>query len=188
MHDGRRIKVTPKPYTPGGPLLLWGGGSLAAARRAGRYGLGFLAQANLPGMQEAYEGACRKNGHAPGFTLLLERDTPSACFVADDLDEAWAELGPYLLHDAKTYADWNPGNVTSAGITHVDTVDELRATSKSHRIFTVPEAIAQIGDMGMLNLSPLCGGVPPAIAWPYLERVANVVLPQAAGPPVTTTP
>jgi alkanesulfonate monooxygenase SsuD/methylene tetrahydromethanopterin reductase-like flavin-dependent oxidoreductase (luciferase family) len=185
--DGRRINVTPKPYTPGGPLLLWGGGSLAAARRAGRYGLGFLAQTNLAGMQEAYEDSCRMHGHTPGFTLLPERDTPSVCFVADDLDEAWAELGPYLLHDARSYAEWNPGDTTSAGISHVNTVAELRAMSKSHRIFTVPEAIAQHRDAGMLYLSPLCGGVPPKIAWPYLERVANVVLPQVTGPPVTTT-
>jgi alkanesulfonate monooxygenase SsuD/methylene tetrahydromethanopterin reductase-like flavin-dependent oxidoreductase (luciferase family) len=182
-----RVTVTPKPYTEGGPLLMWGGGSLAAARRAGRYGLGFLAQTNLPGMQTAYEDACRNHGHPPGFTLLPERDTPSACFVADDLDEAWHELGPYLLHDARTYAEWNPGDVTSAGITHVNTVDELRATSKSHRIFTVPEAIAQVREAGMLYLSPLCGGVPPAIAWPYLERVANVVLPQVAESSKTAT-
>ena len=31
----------------------------------------------------------------------------------------------------------------------------------------------------MLNLSPLCGGLPPEIAWPYLKRVGEVVLPEA---------
>ncbi len=60
IHDGRRITVTPRPQTPGGPLLMWGGGSVAAARRAGRYGLGMLGNANVPGMQEAYEAACRR--------------------------------------------------------------------------------------------------------------------------------
>ena len=34
---------------------------------------------------------------------------------------------------------------------------------------------------GILNLSPLCGGLPPDIAWPYLKRVGDVVLPEAAG-------
>jgi alkanesulfonate monooxygenase SsuD/methylene tetrahydromethanopterin reductase-like flavin-dependent oxidoreductase (luciferase family) len=183
IHNGRRIKVTPSPHTPGGPLMTWGGGSVAAARRAGRYGLGLLAQTNLPGMQEAYEDSCRAHGHEPGPTLLPERETHSACFVADDVDAAWAELGEFLLHDARSYAQWNPGNETSAGISHVNTVEELRATSKSHRIFSVEEAIAHIRDTGILHLSPLCGGVPPAIAWPYLDRVANVVVPKAAGPP-----
>jgi hypothetical protein len=32
----------------------------------------------------------------------------------------------------------------------------------------------------MLNLSPLCGGVSPGIAWPYLKRAGEVVLPEAA--------
>ena len=60
VHDGRRITVTPRPQTPGGPGLMWGGGTLAAARRAGRYGLGMLGNANVAGMREAYEAACRK--------------------------------------------------------------------------------------------------------------------------------
>src|SRR6476661_8918620 len=37
-HDERRMGVTPPPHTPGGPTLMWGGASLAAARRAGRHG------------------------------------------------------------------------------------------------------------------------------------------------------
>jgi hypothetical protein len=27
----------------------------------------------------------------------------------------------------------------------------------------------------MINLVPLCGGIPPAIAWRYLERLGDVV-------------
>ena len=80
--DGRRIKLTPLPFSPQGPLMMWGGGSLAAARRAGRYGLGYLAQGDAPGSQQAYEEACRAHGHEPGMTLLPNRDTPSVCFVA----------------------------------------------------------------------------------------------------------
>ena len=59
VFDGRRINATPEPYTEGGPMLMWGGGSVAAARRAGRYGLGMLGNANVDGMQEAYQEACR---------------------------------------------------------------------------------------------------------------------------------
>src|SRR5258708_4912515 len=33
--DGRPVRVTPLPYTPGGPPLAYGGGTEAAARRAG---------------------------------------------------------------------------------------------------------------------------------------------------------
>ncbi len=74
-HDGRRIHVTPPPITPGGPMVMWGGGSIAAAKRAGRYGLGFFAQSDLAGMQEAYEESCREHGHEPGMTQLPPPDS-----------------------------------------------------------------------------------------------------------------
>jgi alkanesulfonate monooxygenase SsuD/methylene tetrahydromethanopterin reductase-like flavin-dependent oxidoreductase (luciferase family) len=180
VHDGRRITVTPSPSSPGGPLLMWGGGSLAAARRAGRYGLGLLANATVPGMREAYEAACLAHGHEPGPALLPDRDTATVCFVADDVDAAWDELGEYLLHDAKSYAEWNPDNDTSAGISHARDVNELRETSKSHRIIGVSEAVERVRGGELLNLSPLCGGLPPELAWPYLRRVGEVVLPEAA--------
>jgi hypothetical protein len=117
----------------------------------------------------------------PGPTILPERDTPTTVFVADDVEAAWDELGPHLFHDARSYADWNPGNDTSSGISDVQTIDELRATSQSHKIFSVDEAVQRVQAGEMLNLSPLCGGLPPEVAWPYLERVATTVLPLAAG-------
>ncbi|WP_019926589.1 LLM class flavin-dependent oxidoreductase [Nocardia sp. BMG111209] len=182
VRDGRRIRVTPRTATPGGPLLMWGGGSVAAAERAGRYGLGLLAQGTVPGMQEAYEKSARAHGHEPLMTLLPSRDTHTVLFVAPDhgIDRAWAELGSFLLHDAVSYAEWNPANETSAGISTARTIDELRETSRSHRIVSVSEAIEMVRRGEMLNLSPLCGGLPPDIAWPYLERVGETVLPAVA--------
>ena len=180
VHEGRRIVVTPPPLTPGGPTLMWGGASLAAARRAGRYGLGLLANGGEPGMREAYEAASMEHGHRPGPVLLPDRDTPTVVFVAEDVDRAWDEIGEHLLHDARMYAEWNPDNETSAGISPAADVAELRATSRSHRIISVAEAVERVSAGEMLNLSPLCGGLPPDLAWPYLERVGEVVLPEAA--------
>lgn len=187
VRDGRRILTTPLPRSKGGPPMMWGGGSLAAARRAGRYGLGMLANSNLPGMQEAYETSCRKHGFEPGATFFPDRNTPSVTFVADDVDQAWSELGEHMLHDARTYAAWNPGNEVSAGFTNVDTVEELREAAASHVIYSVPEAVSRIRSGKMLTLAPLCGGLPPEIAWPYLERVGEVVLPEATRPIVSET-
>lgn len=180
VHEGRRIVVTPPPLTPGGPTLMWGGASLAAARRAGRYGLGLLANGGEPGMREAYEAASVEHGNRPGPVLLPDRDTPTVVFVAEDVDRAWDEIGEHLLHDARMYAEWNPDNETSAGISPAADVAELRATSRSHRIISVAEAVERVSAGEMLNLSPLCGGLPPELAWPYLERVGEVVLPAAA--------
>ena len=180
VHDGRRIMVTPPPHTPGGPTLMWGGASLAAARRAGRNGLGLLANGGGPGMQEAYESASREHGHDPGPLFVPDRDTPSVVFVADDVDRAWDEIGEHLLQDARGYAEWNPDNDISAGISYAKDVSELRETSKSHLILSVPEAVERVRAGQVLNLSPLCGGLPPELAWPYLKRIGEVVLPQAA--------
>jgi alkanesulfonate monooxygenase SsuD/methylene tetrahydromethanopterin reductase-like flavin-dependent oxidoreductase (luciferase family) len=180
VHERRRIVVTPPPHTPGGPTLMWGGASLAAARRAGRYGLGLLANGGEPGMREAYEAAAMEHGRQPGPVLLPDRDTPTVVFVAEDVDRAWDEIGEHLLHDARMYAEWNPDNETSAGISPANDVAELRATSKSHRIISVAEAVERVSAGEMLNLSPLCGGLLPEVAWPYLERVGEVVLPEAA--------
>jgi alkanesulfonate monooxygenase SsuD/methylene tetrahydromethanopterin reductase-like flavin-dependent oxidoreductase (luciferase family) len=174
VRDGRRTHVTPNPHTPGGPTLMWGGASLAAARRAGRYGLGLLANGVVPGMQETYEAACRQHGHKPGPTLLPPRDTATVCFVADDVDRAWNEIGTYLLHDAMSYSEWNPDNAVSANISHAKTVDELRETSPSHVILSVEEAASRVAGGEVVNLSPLCGGLPPELAWPYFRRAVDI--------------
>jgi alkanesulfonate monooxygenase SsuD/methylene tetrahydromethanopterin reductase-like flavin-dependent oxidoreductase (luciferase family) len=180
-HLGRRIQVTPPPVTPGGPRIAWGGGSLAAARRAGRHGLDFLAQKGGEGLREAYEDACRASGHAPGRCFLPSRDVASTIFVAEDLDAAWRELGPYLMHDVLSYAAWNEGDAETTSLSFVKTAEELRAENRSHRILTVDEAVAWVGEGAPLSLHPLIGGLPPAIAWRYLETVANKVMPVVAG-------
>jgi hypothetical protein len=115
------------------------------------------------------------HGYEPGMTLLPNRDTPSVGFVAPDVDLAWREIGEHLLHDARTYAEWNPGDLTSVGIADVSDVDELRAMSRTHRIFTADEAIGYVRG-GMLTRAPLCGGIPPDIAWKYLRYVDEAVM------------
>ena len=84
---------------------------------------------------------------------------------------AWEEIGKYLLHDAMAYSEWNPDNAVSANITTATTIDELRNTS-SHVILSVDEARKRVAAGEVFNISPLCGGIPPAIAWPYLKRFA----------------
>jgi alkanesulfonate monooxygenase SsuD/methylene tetrahydromethanopterin reductase-like flavin-dependent oxidoreductase (luciferase family) len=180
-HDGRRIHVTPAPLTPGGPMVAWGGGSLAAARRAGRNGLGFFGQKGDAELGVAYAEAARAAGHEPGMCLLPDPDSAQTVFVADDLDAAWEELGPYLMHDVHSYAAWNEGSTDIASISFATTAEELRAQNTSHRIVTVDQAVDMIRGGAPLGLHPLIGGLPPEIAWRYLETVANEVMPRVQG-------
>jgi alkanesulfonate monooxygenase SsuD/methylene tetrahydromethanopterin reductase-like flavin-dependent oxidoreductase (luciferase family) len=180
VHEGRHIHVTPAPFTPGGPQIMWGGGTVAAAKRAGRYGLGLSAQGNQPGMREAYEASSREHGHEPGPVSLPATDKATTVFVADDLDRAWEEIGPFLLHDAMMYGAWNPRDTSLSSMSYSTTVDELRAERGAHRIFTVDEAVELMQRDRVISLHPLCGGIPPEVAWPYLRRVAEEVIPRVA--------
>ena len=171
-------RVTPAPYTSPRPMLAWGGGSLAAARRAGRHGIGFFAQNDGPGLRPAYEDAAREAGHEPGLCVLPSPTTPFAVFVADDVDAGWDEVGPSLLADAVAYHRWNAAAgtaETTASVTAASTVDELRAVEGAHRVVTPDEARRLVAEHGILALHPICGGLDPEVAWPYLRRAVDAV-------------
>jgi alkanesulfonate monooxygenase SsuD/methylene tetrahydromethanopterin reductase-like flavin-dependent oxidoreductase (luciferase family) len=176
-HDGGIVQVTPPPHTPGGPSVAWGGGSVAAARRAGRHGLDFFAQSGDASLRVAYEEESEAYGHRPGWCMLPPDDMTTALFVADDLDRAWHELGPYLMHDVTSYAALNRDTGHSASLSFVSSVAALRAEDASHRIVTVAEAVSLVQGGTPLQLHPLIGGLPPDIAWRYLRTVVDEVLP-----------
>lgn len=176
-HNGRTVQVTPMAVTPGGPSVSWGGGSEAAARRAGLNGVGFFAQTDDDSLRLAFEDASRSAGHEPGWCFLPPKDLPTSLFVADDVDHAWDELGPYLMHDAGSYAAMNPDDSRTTSLSFASSVEELRSDGRSHRIVTVDEAITLAKSGLALPLHPLVGGLPPEIAWRYLHTVTDEVMP-----------
>jgi alkanesulfonate monooxygenase SsuD/methylene tetrahydromethanopterin reductase-like flavin-dependent oxidoreductase (luciferase family) len=176
-HQGRHIHVTPPPSTPGGPRVAWGGGSVAAARRAGRHGLDFIAQGGDQALHDVYAHEARAHGHEPGWCMVPSSDMTTTMFVSDDLDRAWEDLGPYLMHDVRSYADINQGNDSTASLSFVDTAEQLRAENRSHRIVTVEEAVSLARSGVPIPLHPLIGGLPPDIAWRYLRTVTDEVVP-----------
>ena len=149
------------------------GGSEAAVKRAARHGLGVVLQTNHGGLKELYENECRAHGHEPGFVQLPADNAPTAVFVADDVDKAWDELGPHLLHDAVTAAAYRHGVEGVASISRATDVSGLRVADGPYRVFTIDEAADYMRGGQALPLAPLCGGVPPDVAWPYLERAAE---------------
>lgn len=93
-YQGRTVRVTPACGSPDGPMMLIAGGSEAAARRAGRLGLGFVSQTDSPGLKECYEAQCRAHGHEPGIVQFPVSGLPTAVFVADDVDRGLGCPGP----------------------------------------------------------------------------------------------
>ena len=110
--------------------------------------------------------------------MIPSTDMATTVFVAHDLDQAWAELGPHLMHDVRSYAAINEGNTHTASLSTAQTADELRAEDRTHRIITVDEAVELIRSGVPLNLQPLVGGLPPEIAWRYLRTVTDEVMPE----------
>lgn len=167
--------MSPSCVSDGGPMLLIAGGSRPAARRAAKHGLGFISQVDSPQLREYYLSQCEAHGHQPGLLQFPETSSPTTIFVAEDEDRGWDELGPYLLHDAVTAASYRHGDDSVASISPARTVDELREAGGPYRILSPAEAAAYVGEGRPLPLHPLCGGLPPELAWPYLECATEAV-------------
>ena len=176
-HEGRTVHVLPTPYSQPHPLLCYGGGSRAAARRAARLDMPFFPQLRSPGLIEEYEQERERLGLAPGF-VISPGTGPLNVFVSEDPDRTWAQIGEHLLHDARSYAQWQvDAGLDSVALDTATTVDELR----QHDVYTVvtpDDCVALVREHGSLAMHPLCGGIPPVIAWESLELVAGKVQPQ----------
>lgn len=173
--------ITPGPFDPRGPRLAWGGGSRAAARRAGRFGIGFFAQTNAPGLQEAFMEANTDAGHDPSFCFLPTPNAPYAVFVNDDVDRGWSDVGESLLVDATSYQNWNDDVTSTASFSASTSVASLREEAGAHRVVTASGAKGLLDEFGFVSLHPLCGGLDPKIAQPYLERAVEALTGDGSG-------
>ncbi len=176
--EGRRVRVTPLPYTPGGPMLAYGGGTEVAARRAARLGMLFMAETHDDTLEEAYRAEGGPN--APGC-FFPRAGVPITVFVADDPERAWADIGPYLLADSASYSEWNAHREGTASISRAGSVAEMQAEKGAYQILTPDEARALVAAGSPLGLQPLVGGLPPDVAWPYLEAAASALTPDRSG-------
>jgi alkanesulfonate monooxygenase SsuD/methylene tetrahydromethanopterin reductase-like flavin-dependent oxidoreductase (luciferase family) len=176
--ENRSVRVTPLPHTEGGPLLMMGGGVAASAHRAARLGMGMIAMGSDPDLEEVYREACEAEGRAPGLCINPPPGMAMSAFVSRDPDAAWSKWGPYLLHDARAYAEWMGDEIDSATKSGAISVADLRASNGNYRILTPDEAIAEIRKHGVLIMQPLCGGLPIDYAWESLETFARDVLPR----------
>ncbi|KFF99298.1 LLM class flavin-dependent oxidoreductase [Streptomyces europaeiscabiei] len=175
-YRGRTVRVTPRPGTEPHPLLLVGGSSKAAARRAARLGLPFFPSAHLPELEAYYKERLVEYG-TEGWTMMPAAETP-LLHVAEDPDRTWAEYGRHFLHEARTYASWQSAGIRSAVRSGASTVGELRAEGV-YRIVTPDECVA----LGLDNyvLHPLAGGMPVEEGWRGLRLFAERVLPRLDG-------
>jgi alkanesulfonate monooxygenase SsuD/methylene tetrahydromethanopterin reductase-like flavin-dependent oxidoreductase (luciferase family) len=170
---GRTVRVTPKPRSE--PLLLIGGSTPIAARRAARLRTGFLPAVGDAKLAEIYEMECRKVGFVGGFVLLPRG--PGFVHVSDDPERDWRRIAPHALYDAQTYSSWQTPDQRSQ--VHVDArrIEDLRA-SGVYRIVTPEECVALARESGRVVLHPLMGGMDPDLGWESLRLFEAEVLPR----------
>jgi hypothetical protein len=107
------------------------------------------------------------------FTLRFDMRAPHGAAPATDLYGAatdmceWAETRGAVLAVLSEHHGADDGHLPVPL-----TLAELREDGGPYRIFTPDEVIAHVRGGQLLPLAPLCGGVAPAVAWPYLERAA----------------
>ena len=172
--------VTPGPFSQPHPMLFYGGGSLAAAKRAARLGLHFQPQIGGPELKAAYEEECRVLGREPGYTLLAPAG-PANIFCAEDPDRFWAEHGHHLLADAQGYAAWRATDTSSYVRDDSSTVEEMRAAGV-YVVLTPDELISRCraGEIRLVTSHPACGGLPAEPSWESLRLVCETVMPALA--------
>ena len=178
-YEGRTVQVTPAPYSQPSPLMFYGGGSPAAARRAARFDMPLFAQHGDPSLGEIYARTRDELGLGPGMYLAPPADGPGTIIVSEDPDRTWATIGEYLLYEAVEYDSWQQG-VTSAVHDRSKTVDEMRERGV-YAVMTPGECVDyahSIGPLEPVTTHPLCGGMPAQASWEHLELLGTEVIPR----------
>jgi len=173
-YQGRSACVTPTPIQSTIPIAL-GGAAKPAARRAARMADAFIPA--MPELMDVYNAECEKLGKTPA---PAERCGPVFLHIAEDPDQAWAEIAPHALHETNAYGKWMADSMGSAAVYKAaDDADALRA-SGAYQVVTPDECLEiadQLGRGGRLVLAPLMGGMSSKLGWKCLELFESKVLP-----------
>ncbi len=176
-NEGTAI-VTPPPFTPGGPPVLFGGSTPTAARRAARVADAFIPSSPDPALASAYREERARLGLDEGY--VASAAGPSSVFVAEDPDAAWARIAPHALHETNSYAAWEAARPGQPYYRPAADADELRRSAR-YLVLTPDECVSfyrQLPADGGLPFQPLLGGLDPEIGWSSLQLFADRVLPR----------
>jgi alkanesulfonate monooxygenase SsuD/methylene tetrahydromethanopterin reductase-like flavin-dependent oxidoreductase (luciferase family) len=171
---GKSTQLNPVPISPIYSLIMVGGNSKAAARRAARFKLYFCPAIDDLELEDAYRIACQEHGFDYGFTISPR--SPSTTFISEDPARCWESIGQYLIYDATAYGAWSHPNRRAYAESFASNIEELKSEGK-YRILTPGQALQTIQETGSLHLAPLAGGVPIDIGWRSLRLFEEMVQP-----------
>jgi alkanesulfonate monooxygenase SsuD/methylene tetrahydromethanopterin reductase-like flavin-dependent oxidoreductase (luciferase family) len=169
---GRTVRVTPKPASA--PVVMVGGSTEKAARRAARLHAGFFPAIADPRLKEIYDEECARVGFT-GFVSLP--GGPGFVHVSEDPERDWARIGEHALYDARTYAAWQTPDQRSQVHVEGQTIADVRR-SGVYQVLTPDQCVALAKEQGRVILHPLMGGIPAELGWESLELFERKVLPR----------
>ena len=174
-YEGRAITITPKPFSQPRPMILMGGSSKPAARRAARDSDFFIPSG--PEIFEYYREALKALGKPDPGPMPSAPSTVT--FVSEDPDAYWEKIAPHVLHETNMYADWAEKAHVFSPYKHFDSSDDLRS-SGAYKVYRPQELIDAARDMvgaQPIMFHPLCGGIHPDLAWSSLHLFMDDVMP-----------
>ncbi len=169
---GRTVRVTPKPVSA--PIILIGGSTPRAAKRAAKLRAGFFPSIGDQALADIYTAECKALGFT-GFVTLP--GGPGFVHVSEDPERDWQRIAPHALYDAQTYAAWQTPGQRSAMHVDAQSLDDVRK-SGVYCVVTPDECVALAEKHGRIILHPLMGGLDPALAWEGLRLFESKVLPR----------
>ncbi|MEH6593720.1 MAG: LLM class flavin-dependent oxidoreductase [Pseudomonadales bacterium] len=174
-YDGRTITITPEPFSKPRPMILMGGSSKPAARRAARDADFFIPSG--PEIFEYYREELKNQGKPDPGPMPAAPSTVT--FVSEDPDAYWQQIAPHVQHETNVYARWAEKAQVFSPYKHYDHTDDLRA-SGAYKVYRPQELIEEaraMVDLQPIQFHPLCGGIHPDLAWQSLHLFADKVMP-----------
>lgn len=175
-HQGRTVRVTPRPYRRPRPPIMLGGSSPGAARRAAR--IADLFMPSDPRYWEDYRAAVIQGG-GPDFGPMPPIG-PRFVHVAEDVEAGWREVESFVSLDRGSYGRWAQDAGLQTG--HRTVTAEVGVRDDPEYVVVTPaqcvHLLEDLGPDGTLALHPMMGGVPPEVAWSSLRLIEDQVLPK----------
>ncbi len=171
-------RLSPQPVQKPNPPIWVGGFSKSAARRAARYGDGYIGPSNKA-MYDMYLAELHSAGKDAGDARVMGGDL--WLIVSEDPDRTFAAYAPHLMYWFKSYSKWFEGTDTQPW-PPINSADELRSR---HLVNVVePEAatalikqrISEVPvELYTMMLSP--PGIEMKAAMESIELFARKVMP-----------
>lgn len=172
-------RLTPRPLQQPRPPIWVGGFARASARRAARFGDGYIGTGDISEIYKMYVEELCAAGKDPaagrlagGFFWLV---------VSNDPDRTWHEIAPHVQFQINVYAEW----LKKAGQELFPPMPNLEALKASGilQVLTPEAAVKLIADYAAA--APVerfyCWTIPPGYPVckmdPYLELFATKVIP-----------